>query len=504
MSETPRPPAPTAPPPPGVRPARRLVRRTDRRVVAGVASGLADYFGTDPAVVRIVFVVLTFVAGAGPLLYVLAWLFVPAAGTGESIAQGVLRRPAGLRTYLGVALVIAAVAILASAVSRPGIIWAFALIAFGVFLFREEPAPAAPRPPGGTLPPSGQPAAAAVVSPAGAGTAPATEPVDPVAAPGAGATVATVGPAAATASQPADPAAAPGWDAGPAVQPFDRPAPPGAWDAGGTVTEPLDQPPSPGAPPPRWEPPPGWGAPPPPRPRRPRSPLGPITLGAAFVATGVGVVLDNLGVVDLTVGRALALFLTVLGLGLLVGAWFGRAWSLILLGLVLVPFVAAAGLLGSESLGGGMGDRLWQPRTPAEIRPAYQLGGGELILDLSRVRLGPQPTHVDVGLGAGHLVVVVPDDAPVDLRGRVGVGGVRLLGQDAGLFGRDPDQGVRVESTLIEGASKPRRGDPPGRLTLDLHAGYGVIEVFRTSYWADRQAGAPGYQPTPTTTTEVP
>jgi phage shock protein PspC (stress-responsive transcriptional regulator) len=428
--------------PPDTRPVRRLHRRTDRQVIGGVAAGMADYFNVDAVLVRIAFVVLIFVGGIGPLLYVLAWLFVPAADSGESIAQAALRRPASLRTYVGVALVLVAVAILASSVSRPSVIWAVALIAFGVFLFRQEPdAPARARssgaPPWGSPEPSAGPA----------GPPPPVPPAEPP-------------------FPPAEPAAA---------------APATTGTLADAVTEPLE---------PRV----AWGAPPPPRPPRSWSPLGPLTLGAAFLATGAAVALDNLGAVELTLGRALAVFLTVLGLGLLVGAWWGRAWSLIPVGLLLVPVVAAASLLGSEPVAAGAGNRLWQPRTVAEVQPSYRLGAGQAVVDLSGVRLGA-PTRVDVGLGAGRIVVVVPDDAPVQLRGRVGIGSVTLLGRT--------EQGAKVDTSRTDGPLRPRKGDPPGRLTLDLHLGYGVIEVHRASELP--LADVPGLTgPPPTTLREVP
>ena len=60
--------------------SRRLVRRTDDRMVAGVCSGIADYLGVDPTIVRLAVVVGT-VLGFGTLLvaYVLAWLLMPEA-----------------------------------------------------------------------------------------------------------------------------------------------------------------------------------------------------------------------------------------------------------------------------------------------------------------------------------------------------------------------------------------------------------------------------------------
>ena len=59
---------------------RRLVRRTDDRMIAGVCSGVADYTGVDVTVIRLAAVVGT-VLGFGTLLvaYVIAWLLMPQA-----------------------------------------------------------------------------------------------------------------------------------------------------------------------------------------------------------------------------------------------------------------------------------------------------------------------------------------------------------------------------------------------------------------------------------------
>jgi phage shock protein PspC (stress-responsive transcriptional regulator) len=53
-----------------------VLRRGSDRVVGGVCSGLADYFGVDPLFVRIVFVVLTILQGAGILIYFVLWLLM--------------------------------------------------------------------------------------------------------------------------------------------------------------------------------------------------------------------------------------------------------------------------------------------------------------------------------------------------------------------------------------------------------------------------------------------
>lgn len=60
--------------------ARRLVRRTDDKMIAGVCSGLAAHFGLDVTLVRLL-TVLAFVLGLGSVgvAYVIAWIVVPKA-----------------------------------------------------------------------------------------------------------------------------------------------------------------------------------------------------------------------------------------------------------------------------------------------------------------------------------------------------------------------------------------------------------------------------------------
>jgi phage shock protein C len=57
---------------------RRLVRRSDDRMVAGVCSGVADYLGVDVTLVRLVTVVGA-ILGFGSLIlaYVVAWALIP-------------------------------------------------------------------------------------------------------------------------------------------------------------------------------------------------------------------------------------------------------------------------------------------------------------------------------------------------------------------------------------------------------------------------------------------
>ncbi|HET7652130.1 MAG TPA: PspC domain-containing protein [Acidimicrobiales bacterium] len=61
------------------RPYRRLYRSADDKLVAGVASGLAEHLRVDVMVVRIAFALLAAAGGAGILAYAAFWVFVPMA-----------------------------------------------------------------------------------------------------------------------------------------------------------------------------------------------------------------------------------------------------------------------------------------------------------------------------------------------------------------------------------------------------------------------------------------
>ena len=72
-------------------PERVLLRRScDDRMLGGVAGGLARYFGVDAVIVRIAFVVLTFVGGAGIPLYLAGLLLIPEEGSDTSIASSII------------------------------------------------------------------------------------------------------------------------------------------------------------------------------------------------------------------------------------------------------------------------------------------------------------------------------------------------------------------------------------------------------------------------------
>ena len=57
--------------------SNRLMRSTVEKRFTGVCGGIAEYYGIDPTIVRIVFVVLALGGGTGFVLYPLLWLIMP-------------------------------------------------------------------------------------------------------------------------------------------------------------------------------------------------------------------------------------------------------------------------------------------------------------------------------------------------------------------------------------------------------------------------------------------
>ena len=56
---------------------KKLIRSRSESMIAGVCGGLGDYFGIDPTVVRLVFVLLALLGGHGVLIYLILSIVVP-------------------------------------------------------------------------------------------------------------------------------------------------------------------------------------------------------------------------------------------------------------------------------------------------------------------------------------------------------------------------------------------------------------------------------------------
>ena len=95
---------------------KRLVRRPADGRLGGVCAGMAEYFGTDVTVMRLIWVLLSLVPGGvigGLIAYLAAWVIVPAAAgpavvpTAARLYRSATNRQiagvcGGLAAYLGV------------------------------------------------------------------------------------------------------------------------------------------------------------------------------------------------------------------------------------------------------------------------------------------------------------------------------------------------------------------------------------------------------------------
>ena len=345
---------------------RLLRRRTRDRVIGGVAGGLGDYFHIDPLLIRIGFVGLILFGGAGVVLYLIAWLMVPAEGQNTSIVEGIFRR-LGLTPGRIITIAVVAVAFVFVInswrydLSADGSwLWAVAVIVLGFLLIRRRDA---------------FPAASAVAF------APAVE--------------------------------------APAV----APAPP-----------------------------------------RPRSPLAWYVCATVLISIGLLAIFSQVAHREVSPGQFFGAALAVLGIGLVVGAWWGRARILILVAILLAPIAIAASFV-TAPLEGGIGDHRYTPVTMAEVRDEYRLLGGQIILDLTDLVTNPRDIHISASVAVGQLVVIVPEGSSIELRTRVGAGDSFVLGSG--------DVGTSLDNAFV------RRRLHQTTYILDLQAGIG--EVFVTN-----------------------
>lgn len=66
------------------------------RMVAGVCAGVAQYFGLDVTLVRVIMAVVSVITGgAGVLAYLAAWVIIPGEGERTSIAQNLIGKKQG-------------------------------------------------------------------------------------------------------------------------------------------------------------------------------------------------------------------------------------------------------------------------------------------------------------------------------------------------------------------------------------------------------------------------
>ncbi|HEY7848267.1 MAG TPA: PspC domain-containing protein [Candidatus Limnocylindria bacterium] len=198
-----------------------------------------------------------------------------------------------------------------------------------------------------------------------------------------------------------------------------------------------------------------------PRSEAPRSPLGWYITAAVLIVVGVAAILDRATTLTMLPGQYVGLALTVVGGGLVIGSWWGRARVLILPALLVLLLGLPAAFM-TVPLQGGVGGPYHAPTSMAELEDHYQLAFGKLTLDLTALPLSTEPVNVGAAVGAGGLEVIVPDNAQLRVDTDVGAGFTYVLGHSQG----GTDLSNHYES-----------GDLGRLIVLDLAVGIGGIEV---------------------------
>ena len=437
-------------------------------MIAGVCGGIGRRLGVDPVILRVVVVVLTFFSGAGLVLYAAAWLFLPSDQTKPSVLTNALSPTSTDRTR-SVLTAVALAGVLAVAVTVvlgggfvtgfdggfvPGLLIAIVVVVALLVVRRDE----------NPVSPPGQPA----YRPSTAGLAATT--VAPYASTRAG-----TEPTVVTGSG-AEPTLDLGTRAGQPAGTVDptltmqRPSPTGAPAPVTSAMTPQWDPPFDQPPPPPY----GSGQLPPPKPRRKRSYLGLLTLSAMLAVLGVLALVDLSGVAVPIAGYVVAA-LAVVACGLVLGAWIGRSRGLIalgiLLGLALGPAVLADAVVGPDWRDWRNADDISAaPRTPDELSPAYEFGTGSIRLDLTELDFEGEDLATMIDLGAGEVIVTVPDDVDVVADAAVGLGDLIIFDRRSSGF----EPGDAFTDLGTDGAGG-------GRLELSIDLGLGKVEVRRAT-----------------------
>lgn len=412
-----------------------LRRNTGDRMIAGVAGGISEHFGIDPVIVRIGFIALTFLGGAGLALYLVGWLAVPRDTSGSIVTDTLGNEdPHRVRGVLAIAAIVAGlyVTVLASRtlfdlfteIITAAPYLALMLIAAGAALVLWPKSSGAER-------------AEAPKQDAASG-APATVP----AAESPSETAAAAAMAAASTAPTPEPAAA---------------ASPTAAPVSGAASEQGRKPR-----------------------RRRRSVTGPLTVAVLLVLAGGVLLLAGLAVHETSIATALAVAVMVAGAGLAVSAFFVPARGLLALGAVLaVPLVLVADT--DVSLWSGTGERRVEITSPDDLQDEYRYGIGELVVDMRRLDLAGAARRVDIGLVVGKIRVYVPDSVELVIDADIGAGQFdawrRILVDVDGSYLYDDGFGYQSGVGIDYDLTFPAAAEPSGLLQLDLDLGLGAVQV---------------------------
>jgi phage shock protein PspC (stress-responsive transcriptional regulator) len=197
-----------------------------------------------------------------------------------------------------------------------------------------------------------------------------------------------------------------------------------------------------------------------------RSILGRLTLGVAMLGVGILALLDQIPGVAIAAEprHYLALAVTIIGLGLLVGTIWGRARWLILIAVFLIPGLFLTSLVEMD-----WDIERWEvahaPMTFAQLDRTYTADAADMVVDLTGLPWDGEEVELTIRVDVGRVEVVVPEDVAVIGNASVDVGSVRGFGRESGGIGSP-------------GLSFDEPGET-GLLDLEVTLDVGSIEVVR-------------------------
>jgi hypothetical protein len=171
--------------------------------------------------------------------------------------------------------------------------------------------------------------------------------------------------------------------------------------------------------------------------------------------------------------------LTIIGIGLLIGAFVGRARWLIIVGLLAIPLVFLSAVW-PRAFEWTAADQSFSPVTAAQVDSEYSLGAGQFWLDLSA--LSPEELaevgEITITVGAGEATILVPADTGIHVDATARLGEVRIFSEVWQNTGGDSSVDIDSDTSSGINAHLDRDvGPAPHLLTLDVEVGTGQISI---------------------------
>ncbi|MFI8567858.1 PspC domain-containing protein [Rhodococcus sp. NPDC078407] len=399
-------------------------RLPQRGHVAGVAAGIGYRYDVDPVLIRIAFVVSTLFGGTGIVLYLAAWLVLNRAGDTASGAESLVGRGNSSDSTTKMVVVAVALVIAVSTIGPVGVglggSGLISLVAMlgGLWLLHQrcpEPPPYmrtaefsrnryAPMPFGSPStsaeqwtaaqyrPPQFQQERYTPYTTLPKSYVPTPKPIEHT---DADAQTVNLSKANASTATPAEK---------PTDTRTDMPTmTPPSWDPLGVAPFAWDLPEPAGTfPPAAIE-------------RKRRSRWTASFLGLALLAAGITAAVGAATGGDwASAGRVGAVALAVISVGLVLGAFLRKGYGLLVVAAPLAGFVVLASAVGPMDMGNGAsGTQRIAPLTAAELAPKYEIGAGELDLDLTSLTL-TENDSMEIDVAFGQAVVTVPNTMKID------------------------------------------------------------------------------------------